>query len=161
MLTFLLAGFETCFVLRTQVHQVHVYPPASSTPEALVAQYETALKQAGCHIKAILFCNPHNPKGTIYPQTHIAALLQFCEKNNLHFISDEIYALSVFSSSGIEFSSVLQADLDRLEVNPNRVHMMYSVSKDLGSSGFRTVSVLYDDPRFCVIGTDYNRRDFS
>lgn len=79
----------------------------------------------------------------MYPQSHIEALLQFCEQNDLHFISDEIYGLSVFNTTATGgFVSVLQIDLEALGVNPNRVHMVYSISKDLGSSGLRTVSLL-------------------
>jgi aspartate/methionine/tyrosine aminotransferase len=100
-------------------------------------------------------CNPHNPHGHICPADIIDALLQYCEEADLHFISDEIYALSTFGhinpdtagfghsyeSPTSQFVSVLSKDLDKLGVSGSRVHMLYSISKDIGSSGLRLVRI--------------------
>ncbi|UKZ72381.1 putative secondary metabolism biosynthetic enzyme [Trichoderma virens FT-333] len=113
----------------------------SSRAETFIAAYEEALASSKCPIKALLFCNPHNPRGDLYPREHIEALLQFCETHDIHFISDEIYGLSTFHDGGREngpgFVSVLECDLKKLNVDPARVHIIYSISKDMGSSGLR------------------------
>lgn len=104
-------------------------------------------------MKAILVCNPHNPLGQCYPKTTLAALLQFCQKNNLHYISDEVYALSVHAPGSIcdgnieegrlHDQTTMQAFTSILSVEPpnETVHVIYSLSKDFGCSGLRMVSV--------------------
>lgn len=99
-----------------------------------VAKYEKALLQAqkeGVKVKAFLLCNPHNPLGKCYPADTLKALMGFCEKYNLHLISDEIYALSVFPTEGEQrtpFTSVLSFDPKGL-LNPDRIHVLYGMSK--------------------------------
>ena len=139
-----IGGFETSFILRSEAVPVHVQPTdRSSQADSFIAAYQKALTSSKHRVKAVLFCNPHNPRGDLYPREHIEALLQFCETHDLHLISDEIYALSTFNDGGLAngrgFVSVLQCDLKKLRVNPARVHMVYSISKDLGSSGLRLV----------------------
>jgi len=41
--------------------------------------------------KAIFFCNPNNPTGTVYSKEQLLALAQVAEENNLYIISDEAY----------------------------------------------------------------------
>lgn len=65
-------------------------------------------------------------------------------------MSDEVYAMSEFASSAepvIPFISVLALDISGLlggeeEINRSRVHVVWSISKDFGSSGIRMVRVL-------------------
>lgn len=125
---------------------VHVQPTdRSSEVESFIRAYTDALTSSERRIKAVLFCNPHNPRGDLYPRKHIEALLLFCQTYGLHFISDEIYGLSTFQDGGSDngkgFVSVLQCDLAALGVEPALVHMIYSISKDMGSSGLRLVCV--------------------
>ncbi|RHZ44668.1 aminotransferase gliI [Aspergillus thermomutatus] len=138
-------GFETSFVLRTNVTAFHVTPPSDvHLPDVSVdhlvstyiAAYERALREAPCRIKAMLVCNPHNPCGHIYPVEVIQALLQFAQRHDLFYISDEIYALSTIDER-TPFASVLSIDVSALGVDLARVFTLYSISKDLGSSGLR------------------------
>lgn len=39
----------------------------------------------------LLFCNPHNPAGTVYTKKELIKLHQICEKHNLLICSDEIH----------------------------------------------------------------------
>ncbi|KAH6892752.1 pyridoxal phosphate-dependent transferase [Coprinopsis sp. MPI-PUGE-AT-0042] len=112
-------------------------------------------------IQAIILCNPQNPYGRCYPPSVIQAYAAFAEKHNIHLISDEIYALSTFASSDIPnpepFASILATNLDEVQlpdsdvkedsqpaisVNPQRIHMIYGMSKDFDSNGLR-VGVLH------------------
>lgn len=157
--------------MRNGVNLVEVrVPHDTNDPETIVKYYQQAGDQASCRVKGLLFCNPHNPRGQIYSPSITKALLRFCEEKDIHFISDEIYALSTFGSmdsadpentsdsdndckknigcrvyepSSNTFTSVLQIDLEKLRVNPARVHMLYSISKDFGCSGLRLVSVAH------------------
>lgn len=126
----------------------------SQTSDGVLNAYRTAVRNAKCRVRGILFCNPHNPLGHILREDVVDSLLKFCEEKDLHFISDEIYALSAFgalsqdvrknggnlNSPAMTFVSVLERDLAKLKVNPARVHQVYSISKDFGSSGLRLVS---------------------
>ncbi|KAL4863834.1 hypothetical protein BDV12DRAFT_206151 [Aspergillus spectabilis] len=136
-------GFETSFVLRTNVQAVHVTIPSSppdipirTLVDTYISAYEQSLREAKYKVKAILFCNPHNPRGNIYPVEMLQALLQFAQRHDLFFISDEIYALSTLDTL-TPFTSVLSLDLESLGVDISRVCTLYSISKDLGSSGLR------------------------
>ncbi|TVY89872.1 putative aminotransferase [Lachnellula willkommii] len=107
-----------------------------------VKKYEEALLQAqkdGITIKALVLCNPHNPLGRCYPVETLKALFALCEKYNLHLVSDEIYALSVFDVEGAArtpFTSVLSIDPTGV-MDPGRIHVMYGMSKDFGAAGIR------------------------
>jgi aspartate/methionine/tyrosine aminotransferase len=62
-----------------------------------------------------------------------------CQKHQIHFISDEVYALSVFESgepNTVPFTSVLSIDPAGI-IDRNLVHVTYAMSKDFGSAGLR------------------------
>ena len=142
-------------MLRNSVQLVLVHVPfnESHSAQAVVAAYRAAVEGTTCKVRGLLFCNPHNPHGHICPVEVIDALLQYCEEADVHFISDEIYALStfgamnedftgyseIFKSPASQFVSVLSRDLQELGVDGSRVHLLYSISKDFGSSGLRFV----------------------
>ncbi|KAF4237951.1 hypothetical protein CNMCM6457_000428 [Aspergillus fumigatiaffinis] len=159
-------GFETSFVLRSNVKAVHVTPPSDSESEdldnlmsAYIDGYERALREAPCRIKAILVCNPHNPCGHIYPTKVIQALLQFAQRHNLFYISDEIYALSTLDEQ-TPFTSVLSIDVSALGVDLARVFTLYSISKDLGSSGLRLgfgITQAHPDLRLSLAISNHSR----
>jgi aminotransferase len=48
--------------------------------------------------KAILFCNPNNPTGSIFSKKDLLDLAEIAEKNNLFIISDEVYKDFIFDS---------------------------------------------------------------
>ncbi len=104
-------------------------------------------------IRALVLTNPQNPFGQCYPVDVLEACVRFCQDRNIHFISDEVYALSCFddddeADTGLPpFVSALHLDLDRLGVDRARVHVVWSTSKDFGSSGFRMVCLAVLPPR--------------
>ena len=48
-------------------------------------------KIKNCNVKAIIFCNPHNPVGRIWGKDEIEELINICDKYGVYFISDEIH----------------------------------------------------------------------
>ncbi|KAI0099799.1 pyridoxal phosphate-dependent transferase [Nemania sp. FL0031] len=149
-------GFGLASNLRNDDRLIPVArPPLYSSREQAIQHYVKAIQGAPCRIRGIIVCNPQNPYGHIYPEFWMEAILQFCEAQDIHYISDEIYGMSAFGPSPLSrrsvseksepifespettFKSVLSFDLDRLGVNPARVHCIYGISKDLGSSGLR------------------------
>ncbi|BGP41492.1 hypothetical protein JCM10449v2_005480 [Rhodotorula kratochvilovae] len=139
-------GFAASFGCRAGVEVVGVRVPAGeeASPKAVDA-FELALEDAkarGQRIRAVVLCNPHNPLGFCYPRETLVAFLAFAEKHNLHVISDEIYALSTYSSTNLPsptpFTSLLSLDpLAEAGCAPSRVHIVYGASKDFGCNGLR------------------------
>jgi cystathionine beta-lyase len=49
--------------------------------------------------KAVFFCSPHNPGGTLWTADEIRALAAFCERHDLILVSDEIHCDLVFDGA--------------------------------------------------------------
>ncbi|KAN0037692.1 hypothetical protein ACTFIV_003045 [Dictyostelium citrinum] len=105
-------------------------------------EFDRLYNQGG--VKMVLLCNPNNPTGYIFKPNEIKALVNWCRNKQVHLISDEIYALSVFDNSscssngsGIpsnEFKSIyeiLKGDLGEY------VHVLNGFSKDFCLNGYR------------------------
>ncbi|KAK4099517.1 PLP-dependent transferase [Parathielavia hyrcaniae] len=152
-------SFEISAVLRNGAQLIPVHVPFYQTDSAqtIVAAYRTAAalaKTGGTRIRGLLLCNPHDPYGHICTTDVLDDLLQFCEEADIHLLFDEIYALSTFgrieaqagslrrdnkplTSPSDRFVSVLSRDLKKLGFDGSRVHVLYSISKDLVCSGLR------------------------
>ncbi|KAF2099405.1 PLP-dependent transferase [Rhizodiscina lignyota] len=132
-------SFNKDLVLRTDVQLEYVgFNGADQFAPEVVDVYADALKQArerGSKVRALLVCNPHNPLGRCYPQATLERLVDFCVSEDLHLISDEIYALSIFNPTA-QFTSVLGCGKDTPEYH-NRVHVLYGMSKDFAGAGLR------------------------
>ncbi|GLI76910.1 hypothetical protein PoHVEF18_005188 [Penicillium ochrochloron] len=111
-----------------------------------VSKYEEALlsfqETSGKKVKALMLCHPHNPLGRCYPREVIIQLMQLCQKYQIHLISDEIYALSVFENTvdehpaPVQFESALSINLKDI-IDPKLVHVLWGMSKDFGANGIR------------------------
>lgn len=113
------------------------------TPRALEAAYEEA-RAMNTKVRAVLITNPSNPLGATIQREVLEHLLDFATCKNIHLVSDEIYSGSVFSSS--EFVSIAEILESRRYQNAERVHVVYSLSKDLGLPGFRIGTIYsYND----------------
>ncbi|KAL9005587.1 MAG: hypothetical protein Q9188_001635 [Gyalolechia gomerana] len=106
--------------------------------EEMVEQYEKELvkqEKAGTKIKAIILASsPTQTKDTL------KAYMRFCQKHHIHFISDEIYAMSIYSTpdntASIPFTSALSIDTTSI-IDANLVHILYGMSKDFSCNGLR------------------------
>ncbi|KAM5476028.1 hypothetical protein MauCBS54593_000711 [Microsporum audouinii] len=111
-----------------------------------VAKYEKALlefeERTGKRVRALMLCHPHNPLGRCYPRKTIVELMKLCQKYQIHLISDEIYALSVWENTvdtapaPVEFISALSIPTEGL-IDPNLLHALWGMSKDFGANGIR------------------------
>ena len=144
-----LCRFDRDLKWRTGVEIVPIQCNSSNnfqiTEAALQQAYEDAMK-LNLRVKGVLVTNPSNPLGTTMSRSELNLLVDFIkEKNDIHLISDEIYSGTVFSSPG--FVSVIEILKERNDVTDgdwNRVHVVYSLSKDLGLPGFR-VGAIYSE----------------
>jgi len=84
-------------------------------------------------VRGVVISNPDNPLGRTYSYEDISGLIEFCTRNDLHLISDEVYANTVFDAP--EFISAAKVALDKSA--SDRVHTVWAFSKDFCLSGFR------------------------
>ncbi|KAJ8645393.1 hypothetical protein MRB53_007141 [Persea americana] len=140
-------GFDRDLKWRTGVEIIPIHCSSSNgfqiTENALEDAYRRAQKKK-LRVKGVLITNPSNPLGTTAKRGELDLLLRFISVKGIHLISDEIYSGTVFTSP--DFTSIAEAlkevkDYDKVR---NRVHIVYSLSKDLGLPGFR-VGAIYSD----------------
>ncbi|KAI1176305.1 1-aminocyclopropane-1-carboxylate synthase 7 [Nemania sp. FL0916] len=135
-------GFDWLFGVRSGVQPVGVdVGIADGFTSHLIPRLDATLKASPRPIKAVVLTNPHNPFGQCYPKHVIEKCIRFCKEKQIHFISDEVYAMSSFKSKDsaalVPFTSALSIDVEAIGGDPAHVHVIWSISKDFGSSGFR------------------------
>jgi len=111
-----------------------------------VKRYEAVLLESQAHgvkIAGLILCHPHNPLGRCYPREVIIDLMKLCQKYDIHLISDEIYAMSVWSDAppAVPFESALSIPLDGI-MDPSRLHVLWGMSKDFGANGIRMGAII-------------------
>ncbi|XP_022931369.1 1-aminocyclopropane-1-carboxylate synthase-like [Cucurbita moschata] len=136
-------GFDRDLTWRTGVKIVPVICESSTnfklTREAMETAYVEAEK-SGLKVKGLLITNPSNPLGTVYDKKTLETAVTFINEKNIHLVCDEIYAATVFAEPGfISISEVIENDT---ECDKNLIHVVYSLSKDMGFPGFR-VGIIY------------------
>ncbi|CAK9157942.1 unnamed protein product [Ilex paraguariensis] len=141
-------GFDRDLKWRTGVELVPIHCSSLNkfriTESALQEAYQQAQK-LNLRVKGILITNPSNPLGATMTRLELNHLITFAMDKNLHIVSDEIYSGTVFGSSS--FISIIEAARERNLENTDiwsRIHIVYSLSKDLGLPGFR-VGMIYSD----------------
>lgn len=142
------AGFEPLVATRANVNIIVAQLPtytnhASCLGPSPQAAYD--LSPIKKHIKSVLLSNSSNPLGRCYSKS---VLIESCQERELHLICDELYALTDLEhvKKGEGFVSVLTlTDPSRaegaIEIDPDRVHVLWSGSKLLGLNGLRVVSL--------------------
>lgn len=88
-------------------------------------------KQITKKTKAILFCSPNNPTGTIYTKEEMLMLVSIAKEKSLFLISDEVYR--EFAFDGKKQTSVLKF-LDQI---PRQIILLDSLSKRFSLCGAR------------------------
>lgn len=148
MISFLLISrFDRDLRWRTGIKIVPIHCDSSNnfqiTPQALEAAYKEA-ESKDMRVRGVLITNPSNPLGATIQRSVVEELLDFATRKNIHLVSDEIYSGSAFSSS--EFVSIAEILEARQYKDSERVHIVYSLSKDLGLPGFRVGTIYsYND----------------
>ncbi|KAJ4962510.1 hypothetical protein NE237_022449 [Protea cynaroides] len=150
-------GFDRDLKWRTGVEIVPIHCSSSNSFQITQSALEEAYKQAqknNLKVKGVLITNPSNPLGTTITREEINLLINFVSAKEINLISDEIYSGTVFDSPG--FISVQEAIKDRnLEGTDvaKRVHIVYSLSKDLGLPGFRVGAIYSNDEMVVAAAT--------
>ncbi|XP_055819608.1 1-aminocyclopropane-1-carboxylate synthase-like [Solanum dulcamara] len=136
-------GFDRDLRWRTGVQLFPVVCESSNnfkvTKEALEDAYEKA-QESKIKVKGLLINNPSNPLGTILDKETLKDILRFINDKNIHLVCDEIYAATAFSQPS--FISIAEVMDEVVGCNDDLVHIVYSLSKDLGFPGFR-IGIIY------------------
>ncbi len=86
--------------------------------------------------RAILFCNPNNPTGTVYTKEEIETLVALAKKYGLFLLSDEVYR--EYAYDGRRQVSLLSY----MKQLPNQVIVMDSMSKRYNLCGVRLGAIV-------------------
>ncbi|XP_054824975.1 1-aminocyclopropane-1-carboxylate synthase [Prosopis cineraria] len=137
-------GFDRDLRWRTGLQLVPVVCESSNnfklTTKALEEAYEKA-KEDNIKVKGLLITNPSNPLGTIMGSETLKSVVSFINEKKIHLVCDEVYAGTVFGEHGFTSIAEIIEEQD-VECNRDLIHIVYSLSKDLGVPGFR-VGIIY------------------
>ncbi|XP_057462480.1 1-aminocyclopropane-1-carboxylate synthase-like [Actinidia eriantha] len=109
------------------------------TVEALEEAYKSAT-ESNINVKGLIITNPSNPLGTTLDKDTLKQLVTFVTQKNIHLVCDEIYSATIFRSP--RFVSIAEVVQEVDCCNLDLIHIVYSLSKDLGLPGFR-VGIVY------------------
>lgn len=133
-------GFDIDFVKRAGVQLLPVDLHSSNGYAVSIPDLERVLADArrrGINVRGFVISSPNNPLGSSYTRGELQSMVDFCHRHDLHFISDEIYLLSDFSSVIGKPESAVVPVLSLQIPDPSRVHIVWGFSKDFGASGLR------------------------
>ncbi|XP_073021115.1 1-aminocyclopropane-1-carboxylate synthase 3-like [Primulina eburnea] len=143
-------GFDRDLKWRTGVEIIPVHCHSSNDFRITASSLEEAYKQAqNLHlkVKGIFITNPSNPLGTTFTLNELNLIINFAINENIHIVNDEIYTGTVFDSPRfvgiIEALKIRKFDPKRASIW-SRVHVVSSLSKDLGLPGFR-IGMIYSN----------------
>lgn len=142
------AAFEFDLVARASLYvqpvSIRDFHPVSDTLDpsvyyptlaSLDAAYNKALED-GHPPRILLLSHPHNPLGICYPEETLLECIDWCRDRQIHLVSDEIYAGSVYRPKKAGFKSILKIAREKGGLGPF-VHWVYAMSKDFALSGLR------------------------
>ncbi|KAH9304782.1 hypothetical protein KI387_009186 [Taxus chinensis] len=135
------AGFGRDLTWRTGVEIVPIHCYSSNNFKITKSAVESAYNEAqngNKNVKGILITNPCNPLGTTLSAKTLKMLLDFSRQNKIHLVCDEIYSGTIFVSP--RFYSIAEI-VAKENYTPDNVHIVYSLSKDLGLPGFRVGTI--------------------
>ncbi len=103
--------------------------------------FEALQRQLDGSEKMVIFCSPHNPGGQLWDSDDINNLADFCAKNDLILVSDEIHMDLVFpGAKHLTTASAAPQCLDRLIV-------LSAASKGFNIAGAETSFIITPDTK--------------
>jgi aspartate aminotransferase len=109
--------------------------PVPAVPEdgGLVPSAEDIISRVGSQTKAILINSPSNPSGLMIPADVVREVVEFCEKEGIYLITDDIYHRLVFDGKKWTNPYEFAKDLG----DTSKLIIINGVSKAYAMTGFR------------------------
>ena len=109
--------------------------PVIVTPEdgGFIPRMKESEEAASSYTRAIIVNSPNNPSGVMYPESLIAALVEFCEKKGIYLIMDDIYHKLVFDGKTL----IPAYRYTQKDIESTKVISINGISKLYGMTGFR------------------------
>lgn len=124
---------------------VVVTPP----PGEYLPTFEAIERAVTPATRLLIVNNPNNPSGLTYPEELLASLVDFCERRQIFYLSDDIYHQLVFD--GQTPPNVYR--YTSRDVNESYVILINGISKLFGMTGFRIGWVVAPKPIIDVLAT--------
>ncbi|MBI5449033.1 pyridoxal phosphate-dependent aminotransferase [Candidatus Gottesmanbacteria bacterium] len=119
------------------VNGVTLVPIRTSIKDGFHLPRESVIeKRITKRTRAILFCNPSNPTGTVYTKSEVEALVSIAKKHALFLLSDEVYR--EYAYDGRKQVSLLSY----MEKIPNQAIVLDSMSKRYNVCGVRLGAIV-------------------
>ncbi|KAK4531023.1 hypothetical protein CCYA_CCYA06G1880 [Cyanidiococcus yangmingshanensis] len=131
-------GFDFDLTCRAKCVPVPLHTSAANQHRLTVDVLEAAERECrarGQRPRVLLLHSPGNPLGNILSRDELELAIDWCRSHEMHLVSDEAYALSVFRHHAGRFLSV--ADVLAHKGLGNDVHIVWTFSKDFCMSGMR------------------------
>lgn len=134
------AGFWADLETRDGLTIVPVHCSSRSGFRLTTELLDRALADAGRPISALLFTSPNNPLGWVYEAREIDEIIDWADRQGIHVVFDEVYALSVYGEGAFVSAASRTGSL-----GSRNVHVVWAFSKDFGASGLRAGVLLSEN----------------
>jgi len=93
-----------------------------------IPDFERVREATTSRTKLLVLNSPTNPTGTVYPESTLRTLAQYCAEENILLISDEIYEKLRYDEEGHQSPAVFSDDIYQNTVVVNGVSKAYAMT---------------------------------
>ena len=102
-----------------------------------LAAFEQALKDG---VKAVIFCNPHNPIGKVWSKDEVEAIGGLCARYGAYMLSDEVHGDMVMDGNHYNPMGLVESIQDKLVVYT-------AISKTFNLAGLHQSAIIIPNPQ--------------